>query len=478
MRTIYLTIVLTLIGFHFALSQESKPKKDQPKGPAEYSQAIQELTIQVNKQQAKIESLEKNEEIKSKAQEEKFNAKIDQLETRINYYLIFGGLLIGLIGFLINFLGRQLIKERVEKLIQRTAFNYAQKTTHQVINSYIAEGKVEEAIEQNGQPAIEKIIKKLESEGFLAIDSIKTKGEEAISSMLAKHAKSTTDSSDTNTDEGIAKANKKSRADEFFNLALSSKDALVQISLYQMVLELEPNSIEALNNLGVSYNDAHNPRKAIEALEKCVKLGPKYSLAYANMAQSYNLLNEVDKALEIANKALDLNYKVDFTYSVKGSILTKKGDFAGAEETFAKGIALNPKSPELYFNRGFFYEVIKQYEKSEVDYFKAEKLGFSNKAMLYNNFAVLYRRKKEFEKAIDYLNKARKENPDFPNIDGTLALIYADKKDTDNFYKYLVIALGKGCPAWNYLSDPGFDDYRNEEKLTKLLETYKKKYTA
>ena len=32
--------------------------------------------------------------------------------------------------------------------------------------------------------------------------------------------------------------------------------------------------------------------------------------------------------------------------------------------------------------------------------------------------------------------------------------------------------------AWNYLSDPGFDDYRNETKLIDLLESYKKKYVA
>ena len=98
--------------------------------------------------------------------------------------------------------------------------------------------------------------------------------------------------------------------------------------------------------------------------------------------------------------------------------------------------------------------------------------------MLYNNFAVLYRRKKEFDKAVKYLEKAREENPDFPNIDGTLALIYADKGERENFYKHLLIALEKGCPAWNYINDPGFDKFREEEKLNKLLESYKKKYAA
>jgi len=98
--------------------------------------------------------------------------------------------------------------------------------------------------------------------------------------------------------------------------------------------------------------------------------------------------------------------------------------------------------------------------------------------MLYNNLAVLHRRLQDFDTAISYLNKARKINPNFPNLEGTLALIYADKKDKVNFYKYLVVALDKGCPAWKYLADPGFDDYRDEQKLKDLLELYQKKYIA
>jgi tetratricopeptide (TPR) repeat protein len=105
-------------------------------------------------------------------------------------------------------------------------------------------------------------------------------------------------------------------------------------------------------------------------------------------------------------------------------------------------------------------------------------LGLVNKASLFNNFAVLYRRQKRFDKAIEYLDKARKENPNFPNIDGTLALIYADKGEEENFYKYLLVALEKGCPIWKYLNDTGFNKYREQEKLKLLIESYKKKYVA
>jgi tetratricopeptide (TPR) repeat protein len=437
---------------------------------------IEKLKIQLENEQSRLIKLEGSMNEKIAIIEKNSSKEIEKLDSKLGYYIIFGSILIGFVGFLINFFGRQLIKERVEKLIQRSAFNYAQKVTAQVINRYISEGKMEEAIELNGQPAIEKIIKKLEKEGFMAIDGIKSKGDEVISSMLANHRKMNL--IDSQNDDDINSNKESIRANEYFELAMSSKNPIVQISLYDKVLEIEPNNVEALNNIGVSYNNAYNYEKAISLLKKCIAIAPDFALAYANLANSYNLLNELATALAFVNQSIELNPTLDLPYSVKGNIYTKMGELEKAEDTFNKAIALNPNSPEAYFTRAYFYEETKQYEKSEQDYFKSASLGFPNKAMLFNNLAVLHRRKKDFDKAITYLIKAKKENSDFPNLDGTLALIYADKKDNENFYKYLILALDKGCPAWNYLSDPGFDDYRNESKLIDLLESYKMKNVA
>lgn len=476
---IILTLVITSIGFVHGQTQVNKEKPtEKAQNNQELVHEIEKLKIIISNQEKQLEDLENRLESRIDTVDKKANSEIDRLDTKYSYYLVFGSLLIGLIAFLINFFGRQLIKERVEKLIQRTAFSYAQKVTNQVISKYIAEGKVEEAIEQNGQPAIEKIIKKLEREGFMAIDGIKTKGNEAISTMLASQKNTHPETSDLSTDEAIIQQNKNSQANEYFELAMSSKNPIVQISLYEKVLELEPNNADALNNLGVSFNNAYSYKKAIKALERSIEIAPKFALPYANLANSNNMLNNLDKALDYANKAIALNPSFDYPYTVKGNILTKKGDLKEAEATFNKAIALNPKSPDAYFTRGFFYEETNQYDKSEQDYFTAESLGFPNKAMLYNNLAVLHRRMKDFDTAISYLNKARQLNPEFPNLDGTLALIYADKKDKVNFYKHLVMSLDKGCPAWNYLSDSGFDDYRDDQKLNDLLESYKKKYVA
>ena len=248
--------------------------------------------------------------------------------------------------------------------------------------------------------------------------------------------------------------------------------------MYKNVLEITPDNFHALNNIAVSHINLNEAEIAIEALNKAIDINPEYTLAYANRARAFNLLNKYDEALKDLDSAFQIDSKFEQIYSIKGNIFTKQGKYQEAEIELNKAILLNPDSPEAHFNRAYFYEERNEFEKSETDYKMAESLGMENKSMLYNNMAVLYRRKKEFDTAIEFLEKARSFSPVFPNIDGTLALIYADKNDDDNFYKYLQIALEKGCPAWNYLYDSGFDKYKNSDRLNKLLDAYKKKYFA
>jgi tetratricopeptide (TPR) repeat protein len=460
------------------VNAQNKTVKKENKSESDYNTEFLKQNFEIEKNRLKLNSVENNFQSKLDNLELEINDKVDKLDSKINYYLLIGSVALGIILFLINFFGRKLIVEKIENLVAANASNYAEKRTNQVIQDYIDKGKIDILIKEKGEPAIREIIRKIEMDGINVIDEIKVRGEEVISSMLAKQEDSNIKLSEVETDEQILNANKESRVREFFELAMSRKDPLVQIELYKNVLEIDPEHLEALNNIAVSYNNAYNYHKAIEHLDKCIELSSEFALAYANRANSYNLLNELDKAIKDVNKAIEFNPKLDWNYSVKGNILTKLGKLEEAETTFGLAIEINPNSPEAYFSRGFFYEEIKEYEKSELDYIKSEKLGLINKASLFNNFAVLYRRQKRFDKAIEYLDKARKENPNFPNIDGTLALIYADKGEDENFYKYLLVALEKGCPVWKYLNDPGFNKYREQEKLKLLIESYKKKYVA
>src|SRR5690606_1356985 len=154
-----------------------------------------------------------------------------------------------------------------------------------------------ELIERKGTPIIAEIAKKIELDGINVIDEIKIKGDEIISSMLASNTRESKEISEKEEEE-IKQKNQTSRAREFFELALSRKDPLVQIELYKTVLELEPNKQSALNTTGAAYNNAYNYTNTIKPMTNANEIEPNYPTALANLANSHNLLDDLDRALE------------------------------------------------------------------------------------------------------------------------------------------------------------------------------------
>ena len=417
-------------------------------------------------------------ELKKDYKEDLSEQKSDLTE-RLNIYVFFIGLILSIIAGALNFFGKKAIKERVEEIIKNTAESYAELKTNEVLNAKITDDYTAKIIREKAELEINKLLKELDARGSCTIEDIRSKGDDVINSVWAAPPKlERSKQNNGDSDEEIKQNQETIRADEFFNLAFNTKDPKIRIELYKDVLEIEPKNKHALNNIGVAYNEIHQYRESISYLNKALEIDSNYDLSYANRASSYNKLEQLELALQDAEKSIQLNPTKEFAYSIKGNVLTKQKKFVEAERILTKAIEINPKSPEAYFNRAYFNEETKRFDDSIKDYLKSEELGMSDLALLYNNLAVAFRRVKQFEKAVEYINRARQVQPDYPNIDGTLALIYADKGDDENFYNSLKTALDKGCQAWNYLDDYAFDHYRNSDKLKKLIEPYERSYNA
>ncbi len=473
-------LLFTLFFLTFSLSLNSQPNNTVKTNP----QTETKLSIEIDRLQRNIDANRKEQQNSENELKKDLKEEISEYKERtrdlvnIYVYLISAGIFV--IGFLITWLGKSAIKARVEELITETIQKHAEDKIVQTLNSKITSELIESAIKNKSQDEIDKILDSIKNEGFNTIKSLEQRGNEAIKKILSAPPKPPkVKKAKYLTDIEISAQNDILRANEFFKIAYeNTENQRIKIELYKNVLEITPDNFTALNNLAVSHINLNELELAIEALTKSIKINPEYAIAYVNRARAYNLLNMLDEAMKDLDSAFKIDPNFEFIYVVKGNILTKRGKFEEAEIELNNAIQINPDSAEAHFNRAYFYEERNEFDKSETDYKMAESLGLENKSMLYNNMAVLYRRKKEFDTAIQFLEKARSFSPVLPNIDGTLALIYADKNDDENFYKYLQIALEKGCAAWNYLNDKGFEKYRETDKLKKLLEAYKKKYFA
>jgi tetratricopeptide (TPR) repeat protein len=479
MRQAILILMLSIFSLSGFSQQRNVTQKIEPELSKTTNNELVRLSFEIQTLKNENQTLTTNlSELKKDYKEDLAEQKSDLIE-RLNIYVFFIGLILSIIACALNFFGKKAIKERVEEIIKNTAESYAELKTNEVLNAKITDDYTAKIIREKAEVEINKLLKELDEKGNCTIEDIRSKGDDVINSVWAAPPK--LDKSiqhQGNSDEEIKQNQETVRADEFFNLAFNTKDPKIRIELYKDVLEIEPENKNALNNIGVAYNDIYHYQEAISYLSKAIELDVNYGLAYANRASSYNQLGQLDLALKDAEKAIKLNPNSEWAYSIKGNVLTKEKKYVEAERILTKAIEINPKSPEAYFNRAYFNEETKKYDDCIKDYIKSEELGMPDLALLYNNMAVYYRRVKQFDKAIESITKARQVNPDWPNIDGTMALIYADKGDDENFYKHLKIALDKGCQAWNYLNDYAFDRYKNSDKLKKLIEPYQRIYNA
>ena len=98
--------------------------------------------------------------------------------------------------------------------------------------------------------------------------------------------------------------------------------------------------------------------RALGYFQDAVRHDPNYSLAYVGLADTYTLLSfftlakpdeAFPKAQAAAEKALAIDNTLADAYSALGQVKSfYQWDWAGADEQFQKGIALNPNQPLLH----------------------------------------------------------------------------------------------------------------------------------
>lgn len=174
---------------------------------------------------------------------------------------------------------------------------------------------------------------------------------------------------------------------------------------------------EAFLKEGIHLYEEGKYQDAIKAFDKIVKNDPKfYSAQY--------------------EKALALSASED-----------KEAAKAFYEEAYNKGYM--KEEPEFYMAYGSFLSDQKDYEKSEKMFLESLKT-FPNSSTLFYNLALLYVRKEERQKSVDYLEKAITINPNHVGSHYLLGLIaLEDGRVTEGSLALLayltLVSEGKGC---------------------------------
>lgn len=97
-------------------------------------------------------------------------------------------------------------------------------------------------------------------------------------------------------------------------------------------LNVDPNFVEALNNLGVLLHRARNDREAIRHLESAIQLRPDFAEAYLNLSNAYKGAGQLVEAEQALRRALEVRPSLGQAYFGLG-LLYLDTEFPGMTRT-------------------------------------------------------------------------------------------------------------------------------------------------
>lgn len=200
-------------------------------------------------------------------------------------------------------------------------------------------------------------------------------------------------------------------------------DVQNSIKFYEEAASLEPTD-DIYYSMGISYKQANNYEKAIEAYNKALELNPNnYNVLY-NLAVLYKEQKKYDLSLNTAIRAEFINTDDEDIHSLLSSLFELKSNYKKAIIHLKKAHELNPKQYLYVYNQGVLFSKLGENDnainchKKVLEYNPKHVESIVNLASLYKSF--------DKYKTLKYLELAYSLHPKEVLVCLSLAQTYRD----------------------------------------------------
>lgn len=208
----------------------------------------------------------------------------------------------------------------------------------------------------------------------------------------------------------------------------TSRDSAIRIKKLEEALTLNSESHEALFLLSLAYKELDSFKEALNYAEAAIAIKPENLDYRFEKALSYYYLKRVKAAEKICLDIIQKNSSHYPSLHLLGNIFLYQKDFGNAINYYKK-----------------FLQVLPGHEAG------------------YNSISNAYRLKGDLEKAFEYSYRALELKPQNPIATCTLAEIYLQKDNLNEFLKNLQLAFSFG------LRSKDFQRFLNEDKIYKKV---------
>ena len=168
------------------------------------------------------------------------------------------------------------------------------------------------------------------------------------------------------------------------NKAFQQKDYAAARKAYQRVLDLAPDNVLGLVNLGVVEFSTGNMEKAEELLKKAVALRLENPAAWMTLGILYMDREQFDAALAALSQAVLQDPRNPRARNYLGVVIGRKGWIDGAQAELRRAVELDPTYADAHYNLAVFYleEKPPALELARRHYYRAVELGAEKDAAI------------------------------------------------------------------------------------------------
>jgi len=229
------------------------------------------------------------------------------------------------------------------------------------------------------------------------------------------------------------------------------------------------NSLESILKKASNYSELKNYNKALELLLKAYELYPQHELMLLNnLGIVHAHLKDYNKALICFNQVIEKNPKTIDAYINIGHVLSTLDRYEEALENVNRALENSPLNQLALINKGILLVKMNRLEEAKANFEYLLNI-YPNSVKAYNNLAEIYKRTKEYSKAIELALKAVDLDNSFNVPYATLAEIYSELNQIEKAKFYLSKALQLGYSKEEVLQDISMQKVLSAKEIQELL---------
>jgi len=212
------------------------------------------------------------------------------------------------------------------------------------------------------------------------------------------------------------------------------------VAHYRQALELKPDSVEALVNLGNAQSRNGQMEEAIASFRAALDVDPGYPPALNNLGNVFVSKGRLEEAMECYRKSIQVNPNDPEIFNTLGATLAKKKQYADAIEQFEAALQLKRDQPAVLYNLGNTLASQGKFEEAIANYQAAIQVSpdYMNADISWG--AALIAMGKP-DQAVSRLNEALRIKPDNPETHFYLGYALAKSGRPDQAVMHLKEAL-------------------------------------